>query len=268
MRRDLLCPECCVIGPVVERKALVTQLRRCPRCHLLYRTPTIPASEMSHFYQSDYVQNAITEIPDQATLDGLKAKAFFGTSLDYSEYISTILRLGYGENASVYDFGCSWGYGIWQFNRAGFRGSGWEIDPKRLDFGVAHLQVKNTRLDELADNSVDVFFSSHVIEHVPFPKQLIEQALPKLKSSGILFFATPNGSALYRSKWPQVFRKLWGLSHPQLIDDRFLQPIAGDKHHLAITSQIREITPQFVSNGHVAIGDLTDVNLFFTFKPK
>jgi hypothetical protein len=56
-----------------------------------------------------------------------------------------------------------------------------------------------------------------------------------------LFVAfTPNGSAALRASNPDAWHKLWGLVHPQLIDEEFLlHRFAGDP--LIVTSSAHPI---------------------------
>jgi SAM-dependent methyltransferase len=79
------------------------------------------------------------------------------------------------------------------------------------------------RWSTLTENQqqLDVFFSGHVLEHVPRPSAIIRSAFSLLKKGGIFISFMPNGSASHRgtnSRW----NSLWGQVHPNLIDEVFL----------------------------------------------
>ncbi len=51
------CPNCDnPKNKVLERKFLITTLRRCQNCYLMYRAPTLNEEESNKFYQKSYSQ--------------------------------------------------------------------------------------------------------------------------------------------------------------------------------------------------------------------
>src|SRR2546423_4669012 len=71
----------------------------------------------------------------------------------------------------------------------------------------------------------DLFFSAHVLEHVPDLRETIELARTINKPGGLFVAFTPNGSQAYReSNWP-LFHKAWGLVHPNFIQDSFYKHV-------------------------------------------
>ena len=48
---------------LVERKHYVLQLRRCRSCRLRYRFPKDDMTESGLFYQEDYQQSTVTDLP-------------------------------------------------------------------------------------------------------------------------------------------------------------------------------------------------------------
>lgn len=166
--KAFFCPSCGHCGStVLDRKYLVTTLRRCLHCQLLFRTPTTTSKENASFYQKSYTQGFTTDIPSDQQLKAYLSKAFLGTERDYSTYID-IVRKANGTNGNkIFDFGCSWGYGSWQFSQNGFEVESFEISALRAEFAKDRLGVKiHTKLSEVS-GLFDVVFSSHVLEHVP-----------------------------------------------------------------------------------------------------
>jgi SAM-dependent methyltransferase len=209
----------------VDSKLLITQLRRCEDCELLFRTPTDDPALNAQFYEEDYSQGFTSDTPSDTALAQLKQSNFAGTEKDYSYYIDVLSQLGLRPGDKLFDYGCSWGYGSYQLGKAGFDVTSFEVARTRSRYAEEKLQVRVVQDMERATQSLagqfDCFFSAHVIEHVPSPERTFEFASRLLKANGLFVSFTPNGSEGYRSK-SDHWKKLWGEVHPNLIDDVFL----------------------------------------------
>lgn len=205
---------------VVERKFFVTSLRRCGTCNLLYRAPVTSNSEYTHFYQNDYSEGFTTDMPSDVELDKLKSRNFYGSGKDYSGYINILKSIGYEPGNSILDFGCSWGYGSWQFSKAGLKVIGYELSQNRCAFAKEKLGVEaHSDLNKLRGYpKFNFFFSSHVLEHIPRIHEVIRQARELVQPGGYFVAFTPNGSMEYRALNPRAFNRAWGFVHPLFID--------------------------------------------------
>jgi hypothetical protein len=224
MKIDFSCPSCGhSASNVVDRKYLVTSLRRCKKCLLLFRAPTTSSEENSLFYQKAYTQGYTTDTPNEEQLAEFLSKSFLGTERDYSSYINIVRAANGNKGIKIFDFGCSWGYGSWQFRQNGFEVESFEISKSRADFAKNKLGVKvHTSLSEVS-GLFDVVFSSHVLEHVSSVQDSISFGLSILKSGGLFIAVTPNGSSDFRKLDPNAWHKLWGLVHPNFLDGEFYQ---------------------------------------------
>ncbi|MEM1157469.1 MAG: class I SAM-dependent methyltransferase [Verrucomicrobiota bacterium] len=215
----------------VARKKLVTTLRRCHRCALLFRTPTTTVRENAGFYQQMYRQGFDSDVPTPETLHDLLAQGFKGSPKDYEPYIHVLEALNVPKGARIFDFGCSWGYGTWQLQAAGYNVSGYEISRPRSSYARENLGIDTfLSLNDIPDHSFDVFFSAHVLEHVPSVAEAVELARKKLRPQGIFLAFTPNGSKALRNRLPELWNNLWGQVHPNFLDDcyylkNFKQPL-------------------------------------------
>lgn len=223
------CPNCGGRkAPIQQGKHFVTRLLRCETCKLLFRAPTDPPDFGKEFYQDDYQQGFTTDCPTDANLNSMLEKSFSGTPKDFAEKIDLLHRLGLPQGARVLDFGASWGYGTWQFSRAGFDAVGFEPSRRRARYAEEKLDVQvfsdETKLDTLVkEKPFDAVFSSHVLEHVPKPSSTIEKTASWLRPGGFLVAYTPNGSVEYRNKDPQGYRNHWGMVHPNYLDAKFYE---------------------------------------------
>ena len=228
-KRSTQCPNCGGIHSLlVSRKYLVTELRRCAQCELMFRLPADSTEEVHAFYNDgSYQQDFTTDLPEIVVLNRLKAANFRGTPKDYKVYIDLLQALGLRSGDSLFDFGCSWGYGAYQLRMEGFLVMAYEISAARRAYAADRLGIEFIDdLDALEPGhplfeSFDCFFSAHVLEHVPYPRQVFEWAAKLLRPGGLFISFTPNGSEAHRRR-NQQWNKLWGQVHPNLIDDRFL----------------------------------------------
>ena len=90
-------------------------------------------------------------------------------------------------NSKILDFGCGLGQNIYYLPNA----MGYDIS----EFGIEFCRKKGiratTKQSEVPDNSFDVVFSAHVLEHHPHPKQMLEEMYSKLKKGQKLVLVIP-----------------------------------------------------------------------------
>lgn len=223
------CPSCgSALSTVVSRKHLVTTLRRCAGCELLFRAPTTGASAQRAFYQSEYSEGFTTDCPSPERLAHLQATRFAATEKDYTRYIDVLRAAGAKPGSRVFDFGCSWGYGSWQFAQQGFDVSAFEISAPRARYARERLAVDVWDSLQRECEPFDFVFSSHVMEHVPSVTLTVEETMRLLKPGGLFVAVVPNGSAAYRESAPVLWDKAWGFTHPNFLDDRYLDRVFGE----------------------------------------
>ena len=239
------CPNCGEPRSIlIERKFLVTALRRCGSCQLMYRTPTDGVAESSRFYNNNYREGFTTESPPLAALDAMIENGFSGQQNNYPYYISVLRALSNHKEHALFDFGCSWGYGSYQFSKGGFDVLSYEISKPRAVYAERHLDVKIVPsfaqwVDE-NPQTVDIFFSAHVLEHVPSPSDIINTARKLIRPGGLFVGFFPNGSAAFRAREP-AWSKLWGKVHPNFLDDVYLNRAVSDRPRIFGCSPV-EIT--------------------------
>src|SRR5271166_6603622 len=140
---DTACPACNDARTLLlKRKYGVTALYRCPSCEVMFRVPKPNAEAEARFYQSDYKQGYTTDCPAPDELERLKRDRFSGTERDYSTYMGVLRAVGLAQGSSVFDFGCSWGYGSWQLSHAGYRVYSYELSRPRARYAAENLQCK------------------------------------------------------------------------------------------------------------------------------
>jgi SAM-dependent methyltransferase len=230
----------------------------------MYRIPTDDVSANFKFYQRAYKQGSTTEVPSDDVLDQLLQKRFEGTEKCYRYYISVLRHLGLHENARIFDYGCSWGYGSWQFTRAGYQVVAYEISKSRAKFAKDKLGIEcipNITASTFEGNrrgSFDCFFSAHVLEHVPSPAHVVELAKLALRPGGYFVAFTPNGSEAFRQADPKAWHLFWGKSHPNLLDDEFYHHAFAAYHwHLDSSPISLDALARFAGGDKVGTSNLS-----------
>ena len=217
------CPSCgSAPAEQLDQKWLVTSFCRCSCCRLLYRIPTSDVQENEAFYQEDYTEGFTTDLPTAAEIQELIATRFADSEKNYAHYLAVLQALGVSPGARLFDYGCSWGYGSHQLAVAGYAVDAFEISRPRAAYARSQLGVSMPAMEALQPASYDVFFSAHVIEHVPSPAALIALGMRLLKPGGLFVCFCPNGSLTFRQRAPRDWHLMWGQSHPQLVDEVFL----------------------------------------------
>ena len=240
-RQGLSCPSCGTVkSNIVDRKYLVTFLRRCSNCKLLFRAPTTTERENAKLYAQEYEEAFTTDLPKPEELREMLSRGFRDSERDYTAYVEVLKALGAGPGTTIYDFGCSWGYGSWQLAQAGFQVDSFDICAPRAEYGVKNLGIRLVPPESVRSGSYDIFFSAHVIEHVPSVSRMISFGLKCLRRQGLFVAFTPNACAERRAKDPRSFHSMWGFVHPQLIDWEFLsgphvpEPVIADSSPYSI----------------------------------
>jgi hypothetical protein len=132
------CPSCGGMeSGLVQRKYVVTELRKCSSCRLLFRYPGDSGDDNQEFYQVGYSQGPTTELPSPSQLSVFLKNGFRSDDptitayLNYSRCVEILRSLDVPVGARVVDFGSSWGYGTLQFQKAGYEAIGYEISEPR-----------------------------------------------------------------------------------------------------------------------------------------
>jgi 2-polyprenyl-3-methyl-5-hydroxy-6-metoxy-1,4-benzoquinol methylase len=188
------CPYCgCDRTTILQWKHGILQLRRCPECSLNFRFPKDDPKESAGFYQDRYRQENVTDLPREEEMPFHILENFKSSGRDLTKHLETIRAII--PAGRVLDYGCSWGYGVYQLLQAGYQATGFEISKPRVEYGRRNLRVDLTSdLDTLPSKAFDGVYSAHVLEHIPEPKSALVAFQRLLKPGGKLFLYVPNCS--------------------------------------------------------------------------
>jgi 2-polyprenyl-3-methyl-5-hydroxy-6-metoxy-1,4-benzoquinol methylase len=186
------CPYCgCDRTTILQWKQGILQLRRCPECSLRFRFPKDDPKESAGFYQRRYRQENVTDLPREEELPFHILENFKNSGRDLTKHLETIRAII--PAGRMLDYGCSWGYGVYQLSQAGYQATGFEISRPRVEYGRQNLRVDLiSDIDTLPSKAFDGIYSAHVLEHIPEPKSALVAFQRLLKPGGKLFLYVPN----------------------------------------------------------------------------
>jgi 2-polyprenyl-3-methyl-5-hydroxy-6-metoxy-1,4-benzoquinol methylase len=227
--RYYTCPNCGGnAAEVIDRKYLITSLARCANCEILYRRPITTVEENTRFYLEAY-NTKLTNAPLDASDSQLKSLDILRKVKDAGDYIRVMQALFPQVEAKVLDYGCSWGYLSKQIEAAGFSVTGYEISRGNRQFARERLGLEvvdefdSFAADAANHGAFDIFYSSHVLEHMPSVEKVLDQALQLVCPGGYLVLFVPNGSKAFMRHNRPRWRRLWGEVHPLFLTDRYFQ---------------------------------------------
>jgi SAM-dependent methyltransferase len=207
--QDTNCPHCGDRSTIlIGRKHIVLELRKCASCGLLFRWPKDRPEDNNRFYAGLYSEESglTTQMPSSDQLEQLLDRGFANSDRDFSTQIATLKK--YSTHGRVLDYGASWGYGTWQLMQAGYDALGYEIDPRRAEYGRTHLGVRllvsSADFDAIPDGTFDLIFTNHVLEHLPDLATTFQCFSRLLKDGGVLYIAVPNCTGMEQ---PEVFKR-------------------------------------------------------------
>lgn len=188
--------------------------QRCTNCNFIYQHPIPNADQISSFYPDDYmVYEEKSRLKNLSNFRRSILKKYYGyTHLntsplsDFLCFISHKLNNNYEvpfvTNGYLLDVGCGNGRYLDGMKKLGWNVKGVEFNEgavnvcKLSNLDVHHGDLFSANFDS---DSFDVINISHVIEHVPNPKELFTELSRILKKNGILIIKTPNSNALARA---------------------------------------------------------------------
>ena len=236
------CPYCGSIkNKIVDRKYLVTRLFECSSCQLMFRHPKDKLDFNKKFYQDDYAEFGMTtNIPSDIEIQKLLSSNFDSSEKDFSENIK-ILKILKGPVVKIVDYGCSWGYSSSQFLTAGLSVQSYEISKKMALVGNKKLGLNIYTKDSQINPENDIFFTSHVIEHLSNINELFEIAKKLLLPDGLFIAYSPNGSKDYKIRKDSYFHSLWGMVHPNYLSSSFYKTVFKEHPYMLSSNPYNDL---------------------------
>ena len=178
------------------------QLQYCESCSFIFTNPRPNISEIVKYYQSDQY------ISHSGKKKGLIYK-IYDIVRDFSIRQKLNLIKKYHKSGKLMDLGCGLGYflnGV-KLDKT-FDGLGVDISDDAVEYvkNTFGINVKNeSELDNLDKHTFDIITQWHVLEHVHYLNERMQQLHHLLKQDGTMFIAVPNS----KSKDAEIYKEYW-----------------------------------------------------------
>lgn len=219
----------------IDHKFFITSLFKCEDCHLNHRHPKDSPKWLKKFYQNEYkIENGvhmITDLPSDERIEILKKEAFKSPK-NFDPYIDSLFN---SRAIKIVDYGCSWGYNVFRLQKSGYTAIGYEVSEPRAKFGREKLGIQIHTKESAVPGDQDLFFSSHVIEHLADLSKFIDYSKTRMKKDGVFMAFCPCGNQEYRNREPDVWHGTWGDIHVNLIDVEFAKEVFKNNPYLILS---------------------------------
>ena len=172
---------------------------RCIGCGHLYQNPQPRSSDLRARYGTEYFSYELENDSNffDLMLKGLKDAGFFEIEQEV------------GDHRSFLDIGCATGMLLSYLKEREWRVQGVEICEPAARYGIekrkVSIHIGSVEEAAFAAESYSFIHFSHVIEHVPDPRQFLSEVNRILRKGGYVVVVTPNVDGLqarmYRERW-------------------------------------------------------------------
>jgi 2-polyprenyl-3-methyl-5-hydroxy-6-metoxy-1,4-benzoquinol methylase len=193
---------------------------KCPRCKLVFQNPLPGPEEIEAIYGDDYFDYEIEN-----------HHAFFGLMLQSLKDVDFENITRDFDEKRVLDIGCATGLLLNHLRQQGWKPTGVEICSASAQYAREKfsLTVHEKPLEDVGfeANSFEIVHLSHLIEHVPDPRGLVEEIYRILVPGGYVVLTTPNHGGVtvryYREKWRSLIAQ-----HLHLFSKKNLKKLLAD----------------------------------------
>lgn len=176
---------------------------QCPHCGLIYANPRPDAAAMAAYYRFE------NEVDAQFVQDWFIENAALQRPT-WHRFLRALAR--FGQPGRLIDVGCGAGSFLAEARQQGYAVVGQEVADFFAEYGRSHhnLSILIGELEDLdlADHSFDVATAFDVIEHHPYPKQMLQEMHRLLRPGGRIMISTHDIGNLfarwYGAKWRYI----------------------------------------------------------------
>ena len=155
---------------------------RCDQCGFVFLYPSMTPEAGKEFYEKTY----------RFTYENEKAEDLWQESLPEAK--KRVLRFNniYSKDTRLLEIGCASGFFLNEVKDNVKTVTGVELTKEYVKYAISKgLNVKES-LDEIPDNSCDLIFMFHVLEHIDDPVHFLKEVKRKLYENGKLIIEVPN----------------------------------------------------------------------------
>lgn len=233
IRDEISCPFCesdnyvPVTNPITDLTGIkvrppydkmLFQMVKCVDCGLNYQRIQPTPRDIGMFYDSEYF--CYVPVSERGFIVNLLMK------MTARSLVKSLSKHAPSERCTLFDYGC--GNGNW-LGLLKAVGAPWTLRGSEIDRDIvkqvqdagfdAIVANDDNLLEEVAPESVGIFFMNHVIEHVRSPLALFQKIFKVLEPGGIIYGQTPDSNCLearlFGDRWTQ-----WHLPQHLVVFDK------------------------------------------------
>lgn len=178
---------------------------QCKNCKLVWLTPRPVGKELAKHYPDNY--RPYKKYPKTNNLQKL-----IRFLIKKNKFVAKILiadQLFFWPKSKILDVGPGSGFYLHILKEWGWDVTGLELNPKAVrmvkDSGFSEIYQGDMSSHNFKKNSFDVVRYSHVMEHVPSPKEELQMVKGVLKKGGKIFIIVPNIDSFFY----KIFKDYW-----------------------------------------------------------
>ena len=208
----------CPVCSTDSRKAKLTfhkdmfRYYRCPTCLLVYMNPRLNNEATAAFYNSlvnaIYNESKFDAVSDNNLDDRINAENV--------QILDAVRKTG--SKGKILEIGCAKGHFLSQAKGSGYQVWGLELNQKNCAYAADILGptiINKGLLDARFNGGMfDVVYMRDVIEHLPNPREIMQEINRILKPGGMVFIETHNIDSLINSAVREKHTVIFGFEHP------------------------------------------------------
>jgi len=178
---------------------------RCNACGFVFLYPRMTPNEEREFYDKKY----------RFLYENQPAEDLWNESLPETKKRVMRFKDFYTKNSRLLEIGCASGFFLSEVKEYVRSGIGVELTNEYVKYAIGKgLDVRGS-LDEISDDSCDLIFMFHVLEHINDPVQFLKEVKKKLAYNGKLIIEVPNVDDILVStyKIKQHLDFYWEIAH-------------------------------------------------------
>jgi len=236
--------------------------RKCCKCNVVYVSPILKGGILEEMYrESDYARSWMEVLINPVEQQFNKPKFERGI-----KDIEEILQ----RKGKILDVGCAVGQFLAVCESFGWKATGIELnDEERAYCNNIGLKVLGEPLEDglFPNESFDAVTMWEVLEHVSFPRQILQCIHKILKPGGVLLIVVPNVDSLAAQILQGKCNMFLGMSHITMFNDKTLTKLLEDEryeisHRSTLISEI-SVMNNYLNYEHPYLGETKNLHSIF-----
>jgi 2-polyprenyl-3-methyl-5-hydroxy-6-metoxy-1,4-benzoquinol methylase len=200
------CPSCNLNSFDEELSKDGLKMVKCKYCTTIFVNPIFNERYYDETYKSKDYQKVVQDLGHSSHMYRVER---FG-----KERVERMSQFIKKDEVFFLDVGCSTGFVVEAAKNANWKAEGIDLNPSAIEFGKKRgLDLDDIKLEQVKKNNYDAIGMFDVLEHVPNPKDILDQAYERLNPGGIIYVYVPNYNSASRVLMGADAHFIWPSHH-------------------------------------------------------